>query len=69
MDKNEMLQKVSEETMIFMRGKYTFDEIGNGTDKLTFCENCTWSGIYYFGYGKSIKDFPEFVTKKQVLIC
>lgn len=39
MDKNEVLQKISEETMIFMRGKYALDEIGNGKDELSFCEN------------------------------
>lgn len=31
-----MLQKVSEETMYFMRGKYTLDEVGNGKDELKF---------------------------------
>ncbi len=30
------LQKVSEETMRFMRGKYALDEIGNGKDELKF---------------------------------
>lgn len=33
------LQKVSEETMRFMRGKYVLDEVGDGKDKLEFCEN------------------------------
>ena len=32
------LQKVSEETMRFMRGKYEFNEIGNGKDELKFCD-------------------------------
>jgi hypothetical protein len=31
-----MLQKVSEETMIFMRGKYLLDEVGNSKDELKF---------------------------------
>ncbi len=31
-----MLQKVSEETMCFMRGKYLLDEVGNGKDELKF---------------------------------
>jgi hypothetical protein len=47
-----MLQKVSEETMRFMRGNYALDEIGDGKDKLKFrksgktvlnihiCEDC-----------------------------
>lgn len=47
-----MLQKVSEETMRFMRGKYALDETGDGKDKLKFrksgktvlnihiCEDC-----------------------------
>lgn len=34
-DKTE-LQKVSEETMRFMRGKYVLDEVGNGKDELKF---------------------------------
>ena len=34
-----MLQQVSAETMRFMRGKYALDEIGNGVDELSFCEN------------------------------
>lgn len=37
-DKTE-LQKVSEETMRFIRGKYVLDEVGYGKDKLKFCEN------------------------------
>ena len=32
------LQKVSEETMRFMRGKYEFNEIGNGKDELAFLD-------------------------------
>ena len=39
MDIDKLLQKISEETMQFMRGKYALDEIGNGTDELAFCEN------------------------------
>ena len=38
MDKSIIMQKISEEIMRFMRSKYTFDEIGNGVDDLTFCE-------------------------------
>lgn len=30
------LQKVSENTMCFMRGKYVLDEVGNGKDELKF---------------------------------
>ncbi len=37
-DKTE-LQKVSEETMRFMRGKYLFDEVSHSRDKLEFHEN------------------------------
>jgi len=33
---NTALQKVSEETMRFMRGKYAADEVGNGKDELKF---------------------------------
>lgn len=33
------LQKVSEETMRFMRGKYVLDEAGNGKDELKFCKD------------------------------
>lgn len=33
------LQKVSEETMRFMRGKYILDEVGDGKGKLELCEN------------------------------
>ena len=36
MSKNEELQKVSEETMRFMRGRYVLDEVGNGKDELKF---------------------------------
>jgi len=32
----EMLDKVSEETMCFMRGRYALDEVGNGKDELKF---------------------------------
>ncbi len=31
-----MLQRVSEETMYFMRGQYALDEVGNGKDELKF---------------------------------
>ena len=31
-----MLQKVSGETMRFMRSKYALDEVGNGKDELKF---------------------------------
>lgn len=37
MSKNTMLDRVSEETMRFMRGKYLLDEVGNGKDELKFC--------------------------------
>lgn len=30
------LEKVSHETMVFMRGKYRLDEIGDGRDELKF---------------------------------
>lgn len=33
------LQKVSEETMRFLRGKYELDEVGNGKDELKFCKD------------------------------
>jgi len=33
------LQKVSEETMRFMRGKYVLDEVGDGNNILEFCED------------------------------
>lgn len=33
MNERTMLQKVSEETMRFMRGKYVLDEVGNGKDE------------------------------------
>lgn len=36
MDKKAELQKISEETMRFMRGKYVLDEVGNGKDELKF---------------------------------
>jgi hypothetical protein len=36
MNKKTELQKVSEETMRFMRGKYIADEIGDGKDELKF---------------------------------
>ena len=36
MNKKTELQKVSEETMRFMRGKYSLDEVGNGKDELKF---------------------------------
>jgi len=36
MEPNEMMRKISQETMIFMRGKYLFDEIGNGINELAF---------------------------------
>ena len=31
-----ILEKISHETMVFMRGKYRLDEIGNGKDELKF---------------------------------
>ncbi|MDE7261513.1 MAG: DUF3788 domain-containing protein, partial [Oscillospiraceae bacterium] len=30
------LEKISHETMVFMRGKYCLDEIGDGKDELKF---------------------------------
>jgi len=36
MNNKSMLQKISEETMRFMRGKYVLDEIGDGKDELKF---------------------------------
>ena len=36
MGERTMLEKVSEETMCFMRGKYLLDEVGNGRDELKF---------------------------------
>jgi len=39
MSEKRELQKVSEETMRFMRGKYVLDEIGDGKDTLEFREN------------------------------
>jgi hypothetical protein len=39
MSEKTELQKVSEETMRFMRGKYALDEVGDGKDTLEFCEN------------------------------
>ena len=30
------LDKISHETMVFMRGKYKLDEIGDGKDELKF---------------------------------
>lgn len=36
MNERTMLQKVSEETMRFMRGKYVLDEVGDGKDELKF---------------------------------
>ncbi len=36
MTEEAILQKVSAETMCFMRGKYVLDEIGNGKDELKF---------------------------------
>ena len=32
----KMLEKISHETMVFMRGKYRLDEIGDGKDELKF---------------------------------
>lgn len=31
-----ILEKISHETMVFMRGKYCLDEIGDGKDELKF---------------------------------
>ncbi len=39
MNEKTELQKVSEETMRFLRGKYVLDEVGDGKDQLQFCEN------------------------------
>jgi hypothetical protein len=39
MDTNQILKKISAEIMIFIRGNYYFDEIGNGVDELGFFEN------------------------------
>ena len=38
MNEKTELQKVSEETMRFMRGKYVLDEVGNGKDEVAFCD-------------------------------
>ncbi len=38
MSEKTELQKVSEETIRFLRGKYVLDEVGNGKDELKFCK-------------------------------
>jgi len=39
MNEKTELQRVGEATMRFMRGKYVFDEVGDGKDELEFREN------------------------------
>ena len=76
-DKTE-LQKVSEETMRFMRGKYALDEVGDGKDKLEFSENGeTIVSIrihetrYDFHVGEncvSVADLETLETVKQLIL-
>ena len=35
-EKMDNLQRISHETMVFMRGNYHLDEIGNGKNELKF---------------------------------
>ena len=39
MEINPSLQKLGKEIMVFMRGKYVLDEIGNGNDELCFYDD------------------------------
>ncbi len=58
--KTEM-QKVSQETMRFMRGKYALDEFGNGKDQLAFIDGdetvltiAIRNGYYDFAVGQEV---------------
>lgn len=44
MTNKEKLQKVSEEIMRFMRGRYLLDEVGDGKDELKFRRGCRHYG-------------------------
>ena len=74
------LQKVSEETMRFMRGKYVLDEVGDGKNELRFqCGGETVLRIFIRenGYDLFVNDeLPVTVTHtkdleivKQMMLC
>ena len=78
MSEKTELQKVSEETMRFMRGKYALDEVGNGKDELAFIdEDKTVLTIYIrnsyydFAVGKErirIVDTDDLEKAKEIII-
>ena len=73
MNEKTELQKVSEEIMRFMRGKYEFDEIGNGTDELKFCDGDETiftiyirDEYYDFAFGQEITRVTNLDTLKKI---
>jgi len=78
MSEKPELQKVSAETMRFMRGKYVLDEVGDGKDKLEFRENekailtiRIFEDRYDFhidGKCVSVADLETLETIKQIIL-
>jgi len=67
------LQKVSEETMRFMRGKYALDEVGNGKDELAFLDGektvltiYIREGYYEFFVGQEVIRVADLETLEKV---
>lgn len=73
------LQKVSEETMRYMRGKYALDEVGNGKDELAFLDGektvltiLIRDGFYDFAVGQEIvrvSDLGTLEKAKEIIIA
>lgn len=73
------LQKISADTMRFMRGKYALDEVGNGKDELAFIDGDETvltiyirDGYYDFTVGQEIirvTDLDALEKTKEIIIA
>ena len=79
MSEKTELQKVGEEIMRFMRGKYALDEVGNGKDELAFLDGeetvltiYIHDGYYDFAVGKElirVTDLDMLAKVKEIIIA
>lgn len=79
MSNKSELQKISGETMRFMRGKYELDEMGNGKNELAFLDGektvltiYIRDGYYDFTVGQEVirvADFDTLEKAKKIIIA
>ncbi len=70
------LEQISRETMVFMRGKYRLDEIGNGKNELKFKQGQKTiltiyiheDRIYFFNYFRKERTGNFRSSKRHVFI-